>query len=95
MSDVTNKILALDGFAAVNLAEPSPGDLERIYDAYKETFDQLNINQEALDLAVYALKQFSYRYSDGVYTIPNEAENCIIEINRLLKKEEPPKSGAV
>lgn len=27
---------ALDGVAAVNLAEPSPGDLERIVNAYNE-----------------------------------------------------------
>lgn len=34
-------IKKLDGFAACNLAEPSPGDLERVYSAYKECFDEL------------------------------------------------------
>jgi hypothetical protein len=31
----------LDGFAACNLAEPSEGDLERIYEAYKDCFAEV------------------------------------------------------
>ena len=31
----------LDGFAAVNLAEPSPGDLERVFKAYSATHDEV------------------------------------------------------
>jgi len=32
---------ALDGIAAVNLSEPRPGDLERVYNEYKRTYKDL------------------------------------------------------
>lgn len=45
-------IRKLDGFAACNLAEPSEGDLERIYTAYRECFEKyMGLKAEADKLA--------------------------------------------
>ncbi len=48
MSDPIEIFKKLDGFAACNLAEPSAGDLERIYTAYKEC------HARALSLELFA-----------------------------------------
>lgn len=49
----TNKIVenlkSLDGVAAVNLAEPSEGDLERINNAYRESLARERVLDKALD----------------------------------------------
>ncbi len=36
MRDIVKSLMDMDGVAAVNLDEPSPGDLARVYNAYLE-----------------------------------------------------------
>jgi hypothetical protein len=46
---ITKAIKALDGMAVCNLAEPSAGDLARIYEAYRKTFAENKRLREALE----------------------------------------------
>jgi hypothetical protein len=58
-------LLKLDGVAAVNLQEPSPGDLERVVKAYNKTLcalDQANARIERLEKALEFYAMGDYRY---------------------------------
>lgn len=65
---IREQIRALDNFAAVNLAEPSSGDLERVYTAYKECHRRCLALAESNEALVEALKRYAGRkvkFHDG------------------------------
>lgn len=80
---ISEAIMKLDGKAAVNLAEPSPGDLERIYKAYCKTLDELARYKQALEKAKEWLDEFcSGQYRD--HNVDGQANQALIEIDAIL-----------
>lgn len=80
--DLIEIIKRLDGCAAVNLAEPSTGDLERIYKAYLTERERVRILTESNTDLVEALDKISI-YPLGVppeEPQPTEIEYAMAEI---------------
>jgi hypothetical protein len=85
MSRARDLVRILDGFAACNLEEPSPGDLKRVYTAYSACFDKMKRLEQALELAKNFLQfECGNRCSD---LNPCNSRCGLVEIESILEEE--------
>lgn len=90
--DIVYAAESLDGVTAVNLDEPSPGDLERVYQEYLKTL------RENRELKQLIQKARNLVHEDNVFGVGVEwtsFRHWVLEADAVLGKKEEDKNNEV